>query len=779
MLCRFVRLIAVLLLTIACLKSSAAPPVTITPGLKVNSQTRLKPGDYQLTGNDEGVLQIGGSGFEVECAGAKIIGPGKGLGAGIHITGARNVTVRNANVTGCRWGIVLDHCVGVKLINCRTSYNNDLKPGTVIDESGREPEDQWGGGVLMRDCEHCSAQRCISQYQWDGIDVIRSAGCIIEDGDYSYNGNWGIHLWNSSHNTFRRNRAVWCTTGGGKLYQALTGWQTYDSQAVGIDHNSNDNLIEDNDLRFGGDAIFIRANEGPVTPGTVVPPRNASNRNILRGNDCSFSPNNAIEVDLVDDTVIENNNCSNSNYGLWLGYSRRCIVRGNTCINDSTHAVEIENGQDDLFELNVFGWDKPRPSGSLVYLRQNGREKTPSTGYVIRGNDFYGAGVGVLVRDTGAKLEGNDFEVPAEWRGRATGKLVKEETSSRFTESATTVHTASDTVDPGRPGVHVRPGSEIQAAESGGLIGGAAYAAELDGIPLWVRQAGKSPGLSGKPALRLAIPDDFWDRPAKSGPLSMRVRINHAWKWSSRPTIDWPKSRPRIDGVTPNPAMIGNTILISGANLGSGQLLLNGKQTPIMLKDARGDLPPLGDDRFEFSLPQGILIPTHYNLLWVRGDGEKRDQSWPITFGVDIPAAQMPHLLSATFEPKTLKVGELLRVTMTLRNNLPTTAYLTERARPPFTYEEKQASYEMGLSEEEGKLHLRVTSNFTSPHDPGSWPYLFGFPKGTLAPGETIIVTGYIKMEHPGEHEFRVGLVAGGFRFIDDNAFRTKVTVTP
>jgi hypothetical protein len=97
---------------------------------------------------------------------------------------------------------------------------------------------------------------------------------------------------------------------------------------------------------------------------------------------------------------------------------------------------------------------------------------------------------------------------------------------------------------------------------------------------------------------------------------------------------------------------------------------------------------------------------------------------------------------------------------------------------PPFTYRERQAASEMGLDEQEGKLHLRVTSDNTAPHNPGSWPYLFGFGRPSLAPGESITVTGYIKMEHAGDREFRVGLVAGGFRFIDDNAFRTKVTVT-
>ena len=205
--------------------ATALPQVAVKSGLKLNTVSRLKPGVYHLAEADGGIVQISGSGFVVECAGAKIFGPGKGEGIGIHITDARNVTIRNADVSGCLWGIVIERSVGVKLVNCRTSLNHDMKPGTTIDESGREPEDQWGGGILLRDCRDCLARRCVSQYQWDGIDVVRSQDCVIEDGDYSYNGNWGVHLWDSSSNIFRRNRAIWCTTGAGKLYQGLTGWQ--------------------------------------------------------------------------------------------------------------------------------------------------------------------------------------------------------------------------------------------------------------------------------------------------------------------------------------------------------------------------------------------------------------------------------------------------------------------------------------------------------------------------------------------------------------------------
>src|SRR5579871_3777900 len=308
-------------------RAQAAPAVALKPGMKVSQSIAIRRGVYPVADPNQGILQVTGSGFTLDLTGVKIVGPGKNAGIGIHITNARNVTIKNAHISGCLWAIVVERSVGVKILQTTTSRNGDLPPGTVIDESGNEPEDQHGGGIALRDSKGCLIQQCTSQYQWDGIDVVRSDHNRIEDGDFSFNGNWGIHLWDSSNNIFRRNRAVWCTTGAGLLYQALTGWQTYDAQAVGIDHNSNENLIEGNDLRFGGDGIFIRANEGPIIPGTAVPPRDSSDRNILRNNDCSFSPNNAIEVDLVAGTVIEGNNCSFSNYGMWLGYSRRCIAR--------------------------------------------------------------------------------------------------------------------------------------------------------------------------------------------------------------------------------------------------------------------------------------------------------------------------------------------------------------------------------------------------------------------------------------------------------------------
>jgi parallel beta-helix repeat protein len=743
---------------------AAKAQITLTPGVQITDRAVVKPGVYRLTDAGGGSVRISGRDFTVDFKGAKIVGPGTRQGVGIVVADARNVTIRNANVSGCLWGIVVERSVGVKLLDCVSSRNGDLPPGTVIDESGREPEDRWGGGILLRDSRRCRVRRGKAQYQWDGIDVVRSENCVIEEGDFSYNGNWGLHLWNSARNTFRSNRAVWCTTGGGRLFQALTGWQTYDSQAVGIDHNSCENLVEGNDLRFGGDGIFIRANEGPIAPGTVVPPRNGSHRNILRNNDCSFSPNNAIEVDLVDDTVIEGNNCSFSNYGMWLGYSRRCSVRNNLCVNDSTHAVEIENGQDDLFENNVFSFDTPRRNGALVYLRQNGRDKTPSGPYTFRNNFFAGAPTAILLRGTTAAVTGNCFFGPIFDAGKADApRLVVADAVSKYTEASNRQDISHE---PPRELLlfadkTLTPGALFTLSPTAPGIRAKTPVVELDGIPLWVRAATAQ-------KIVVQVPADFWDRVTPREVL-MRiydervVAIGHA-------VLAWPADRPRIDAIAPNPAKLGDTVTILGANLGGGRLLFNGK--PAAVTEAT-------PTKMIVSLPEGILTPTRYNVLWEKGEGENRLHTWPITFAVQVPDAQRPRLVSATFRPTTLEVGDLLTVTFTIRNNLPHAAPLLTAPKPPFTYEEWQAYWELGLPETPGTLHLRVTSDSPAGHESGSWPWLFGFEKASLAPGETATVTGAIRVQTPGEHEFRVGLVATGSRFLDDNAFRTRVTVLP
>ncbi len=642
------RVLSLLLLVLVTVwtKDAGGATIPLTGGMKVTQNTTAASGNYALDDVSGGRVQISGHNFVVDFRGARLVGaqdvtnPKTFSGSGLHIMDARNITIKNADVSGCLWGVVVERSSNVTLLNCTVSRNGDLPPGTVIDESGREPEDQHGGGILIRDSDHCVVRQCTAQHEWDGIDVVRANDNLIENSAFSYCGNWGLHLWNASRNTFRHNRAVWCTTGEGSLFQALTGWQTYDAQAVGIDHNSNDNVIADNDLRFGGDAIFIRANEGGLVPGVPVPPKNASNRNILTGNDCSFSPNNAIEVDFCDDTVIANNNCSYSHYGMWLGYSRRCSVSGNICINDTAKAIEVENGQSDTFTGNVFGCDPPRADPTLILLRQNGRDKTPSGPHTFRNNVYYGAGDYAIKRvNTPATTEG-DFSLNPRYTGgfdlefferlpddgkvhmRSLSPLLWFDPNSKPTIQAAAL-TAGKNITLHGSHLNGRDQPETKAAASDVKTVAPVFVT-LDGIPLVARSVTAD-------TLTFTMPADFWDRPAKPEAIA-RVFNRQTWSDPVAVRVAWPDDGgPRIESILPAAASIGETVTLTGANLnGPGlRVLFNGK--PVHIISA-------SPNKLIVKMPADVVKTTRYNVIVERGAGRERAQSWPITYLVHPPA---------------------------------------------------------------------------------------------------------------------------------------------
>ena len=121
-------------------------PLQLQTAIKIERSLRVAPGNYTLAPREGYRVQVSGQNIVVDFAGASLEGGDK-KGTGILIKDAKNVTIKNANVYNCLWGIVIERSEGVKLINCTTSYNGTLSPGTVIDESGEKPEDQWGGGI--------------------------------------------------------------------------------------------------------------------------------------------------------------------------------------------------------------------------------------------------------------------------------------------------------------------------------------------------------------------------------------------------------------------------------------------------------------------------------------------------------------------------------------------------------------------------------------------------------------------------------------------------------
>lgn len=124
----------------------------------------------------------------------------------------------------------------------------------------------------------------------------------------SNNVGWGIHLYKSAYNTIAYCQANNVTRG--------TQHYTCDTAALLINCNCHHNLIHECGFTNSGDNIFMtgfpRQGQNECCP---------SNYNIIRDNQLTGSPNNAVECTFSTGNVIHHNILNGSNYGIWGGYS--------------------------------------------------------------------------------------------------------------------------------------------------------------------------------------------------------------------------------------------------------------------------------------------------------------------------------------------------------------------------------------------------------------------------------------------------------------------------
>ncbi len=537
------------------------PPLKPTSEMVISHAVHFAPGKYQFLGSQPGIT-ITGSHLRLNLQGVLLQGA-KGK-VGIHLKDCTDVVLTNASVSGFTTGVELTGCKNVVLENCRSLHSADPGPGTIIDESGAEPQDTSGAGFLVRDSSNVKLGRCSAMYAWDGLDLVNSDHCSAQDCNFSYNENWGVHIWRSNFNIINHCTAIWCTTGRGKLYQALTGWQTYDADAVLIEHGSDNNTISDNDLRYGGDGIFIRSNEAPVTPGTAVPHVFSSDNNRLIGNDCSYSPNNAIEVDFVKGTLIERNNCSLSNYGMWLGYSRYSKVVENLCAWDTVRAIEIENGQHGTISRNIFADPTPPSNKVLVFLRQNGRDATPSGPYLLGGNLFVGGSTALALLKTPVTMINNL---------RASNSFKDEPPALLRSDGLSQVTVQGDTVKPGQ-----HQGAPVKASITNDAFVTLTDNQPANGLPIAMAVWQNRPFLAVRHrdgSLRFTVEPQPTLNPWKSR-SELTVYLDN--RWTAPQELSW-RAVPQqslISAVVPTALTAGAEFQLKGRFTTAGRVMVNG-----------------------------------------------------------------------------------------------------------------------------------------------------------------------------------------------------------
>jgi len=83
-------------------------------------------------------------------------------------------------------------------------------------------------------------------------------------------------------------------------------------------------------------------------PGVIEP----CNDNLFEDNDCSYSPNNAIESTFSQNNIFRRNICSTSNYGFWLGFSWDNLVEDNIIEDNFIAGVAAEHAHTITFRGN-------------------------------------------------------------------------------------------------------------------------------------------------------------------------------------------------------------------------------------------------------------------------------------------------------------------------------------------------------------------------------------------------------------------------------------------
>ncbi|MCL5074392.1 MAG: N-acetylmuramoyl-L-alanine amidase [Chloroflexi bacterium] len=137
--------------------------------------------------------------------------------------------------------------------------------------------------------------------------------------------------------------------------------------------------------------------------------------------------------------------------------------------------------------------------------------------------------------------------------------------------------------------------------------------------------------------------------------------------------------------------------------------------------------------------------------------------------------AQAPisaEITSASFEPVTVPSGQLLKVNVTVRNNgsLPLE---TQGPPPGYVYEEG----EIFSNPEFARIRVGVDYGDRDPRAKNH-PYRWGLG-GTLAPGASTTVTGYIRLVNTKTTNYWAGIAREGIGWTDNNRGTISITVAP
>jgi parallel beta-helix repeat protein len=362
----------------------------VVDNLIVTSNIVLQPGTYTVddVGSD-GVLQIAADNITLDGTGVVIRGKGF-RGYGIQMNGHTGLTLRNFNIQGYNYGILIQNASNVLIENSDISSNRKDTTTFFLDIGCGGC---YGGGILFRNVTASTVRGNTLTNESTGLEIIDGGTNKVynnlasegpEGNELRQDSCWGIRLDHSTGNLVRGNTADYVDR---RRYN--TGGDSGDSAGFLLVAGAHDNRIISNSFTHSGDGFFL---------GNWCD--RASLRNYVYGNDGSFSPHNAFEATFSSGNVFDRNWANDSDYGFWLGYSHDSRVTRNEISRNLSMGIAIEHGYSNEIDRNNL---TRNPSGVQLWANETAclcGTVCPSATYSIHHNNATLNTVGLSIDNT-------------------------------------------------------------------------------------------------------------------------------------------------------------------------------------------------------------------------------------------------------------------------------------------------------------------------------------------------------------------------------------------
>ncbi|MBE2183537.1 MAG: right-handed parallel beta-helix repeat-containing protein [Anaerolineae bacterium] len=279
-----------------------------TDGMIIREDTTFAPGTYILPSG----MRVAADNLTLSGEGVLIISP-KQEGVGIHNDGHSNLTLKGFSLSGFHHAVRIDNCANVNIEALTIRGTSEIEGIDTFLYLWQALEEAYGGAIFLNNVTNGTIHHCDLQHQMNGIQLYNASGITVERNNASFNSGWGVYLSNANECLIQDNQLDFCN----RVYRRPESGAIRveaDAAAIVLVQSSSRSKFLRNSCLCGGDGIFIA---GYSHPGGITP----CNDNLFEDNDCRLSPNNAIESTFSRGNIFRRNNCSDSNYGFWMGYS--------------------------------------------------------------------------------------------------------------------------------------------------------------------------------------------------------------------------------------------------------------------------------------------------------------------------------------------------------------------------------------------------------------------------------------------------------------------------